>query len=113
MKLLAIAAVFFLFVAPAHADVLPKEMLGLWAFEPADCSNPRSDGLLKIEPNAVRFFASGYDIKRVVRRPDGSLRATGVVSNEGEQGRSAGSLTLRLVAGDRLLALEHVYHRCH
>ena len=113
MKLLAIATVFALFVAPAHADALPKEMLGLWAFEPADCSNPRSDGLLRIESNAVRFFASGYDIKRVVRRPDGSLRAAGVVSNEGEQGHRPGSLTLRLVAAERLLALDHIYHRCH
>src|SRR5882724_9272155 len=109
MKLFAIAGVLALLSAPAYADVLPKEMLGLWAFEPADCSNPRSDGLLKIEPNTVRFFASGYDIKRVVRRPDGSRRAAGVVSNEGEQGRSAGSLTFKLVAADRLLTLEHIY----
>jgi hypothetical protein len=38
----------------------------LWAFEAADCSNPHSDGLLKIEPNTVRVFASAYDIKGVV-----------------------------------------------
>jgi hypothetical protein len=113
MKLFAIAGVLILLSAPAHADALPKEMLGLWAFEPADSSNPRSDGLLKIEPNEIRSFASHHDIKRVVRRPNGSLRATGVVSNEGEQGRSLGSLTLKLVAADRLLTLEHIYHRCH
>ena len=112
MKLFAIAGVLALLSAPAHADVLPKEMLGLWAFEPADCANPRSDGLLKIGPNEVRFFASHYDIKRVVQRPNGSLRATGVVSNEGEQGRGLGSLTLILTAPDRLLALDHAYHRC-
>ena len=112
MRHLVIAAVFVLFSAPAHADVLLKEILGLWAFEPADCANSRSDGLLKIEPNTVRFFASHYDIKRVVRRPDGSLRVTGPVSNEGEQGRVLGSLTLKLMAPDRLLALDHVYRRC-
>ena len=112
MKLFAIAGILVLFAAPTHADVLPKELLGLWAFEPADCSNPRSDGLVKIAPNAVRFFASDYDIKRVVRRPDGSVVATGRVSNEGEEGRGPGSLTLKLIAPDRLRALDHLYRRC-
>jgi len=112
-ELFAIAGMLVLFSGPAHADVLPKGMLGLWAFEPADCSNPRSDGLLKIGSNEVRFFASHYDVKRVVRRSDGSVRATGIVSNEGEQGRGPGSLTLKLTAPDRLLALDHSYHRCH
>ena len=113
MKVFAIAGVFVLCSVPAHADVLPKVMSGLWAFEPADCANPRSDGLLRIEPITVRFFASSYDIKRVVRRPDGSLRATGAVSNEGVRGRGPGSLTLKLIAPDRLLALDHIYHRCN
>ena len=112
MKRFTVAAMLVLFAGTAHADVLPKEMLGLWAFEPADCSNPRSDGLVKIAPNTVRFFASNYDIKRVVRRPDGSVVATGRVSNEGEQGRGPGSLSLKLIAPDRLRALDHLYHRC-
>jgi len=112
MKLFAIAGMVALFSCQAHADVLPKEIRGLWAFEPADCSNPRSDGLLKIGLNTARFFASDYEIKRVLRRPDGSLRATGIVSNEGEQGRGRGSLTLKLVAPDELRVLDHIYHRC-
>ncbi len=112
MKLFAIAGAFVLLASPAHADVLPKDLLGLWGYEPADCSNPRSDGLLKIEPKMVRFFASSYDIRRVVQRSGGSLRVTGMVSNEGEQGRDPGALTLKLMARDRLLALDHVYHRC-
>ena len=112
MKLFAIAGVLVLFSGPSHADVSPNELLGLWAFEPADCANPRSDGLLKIEPKAVRFFASGYDIKRVVRRPDGTLYVSGLVSNEGEQGRSRGSLTLKQMAPDKLRTLDHIYHRC-
>jgi hypothetical protein len=101
-----------LFSGAAQAEVLPKEILGLWAFEAADCSNPHSDGLLKIEPNTVRVFASAYDIKGVVRRPDGSLSATGVVSNEGEPGRGPGTLMLRLISPDKLQALDHTYHRC-
>jgi hypothetical protein len=112
MNLFAIAGALVLLAGPAHADVLPKELLGLWGFEAADCSNPRSDGLLKIESKAVRFFASSYDIKRVARRPDGSLRVIGLVSNEGEQGRGPGALTLKLMAPERLLALDHAYHRC-
>ena len=112
MKLFAIAGALALLASPVHADVLPKQLLGLWAYEPADCSNPRSDGLLKIDPKSVRFFASSYEIKRVARRSDGSLRVTGMVSNEGEQGRGPGTLTLKLTTPDRLLALDHAYHRC-
>ena len=74
-----------------------------------DCEPSR---LLKIEPNTVRVFASAYDIKGVVRRPDGSLSATGVVSNEGEPGRGPGTLMLRLISPDKLQALDHTYHRC-
>jgi hypothetical protein len=96
----------------AHADVLPKSIRGLWAFEAADCANAASDGLLKIGANTVTFFASVYDIKRVVRRPDGSLSASGLVSNEGEEGRDAGSLTLKPISPDKLHVLDHVYHRC-
>ena len=96
----------------ADADVLPKEIVGLWAFEPADCADPRSEGLLKVEVKTVLFFASGYDVKRVVRRRDGSLRASGFVANEGEVGREPGALTMKLISPDKLLVLDHIYHRC-
>ena len=112
MKRVLILTLLVLLADKAHAEFLPTAIQGLWAFEAADCSNPRSDGLLKIESKAVRFFASSYDIKRVARRPDGSLHVTGMVSNEGEQGRGPGVLTLKLMARDRLLALDHAYHRC-
>jgi hypothetical protein len=112
MKRVLILGLLALFPGAALADVLPKSIQGLWAFEPADCSNPGSDGLLKIGAKTVTFFASGYDIKRVVWRPDGSLSAFGIVSNEGEEGRDPGSLTLKLVSPDRLHVLDHTYHRC-
>ena len=112
MKRVLILGLLALFPGAALADVLPKSIRGLWAFEPADCSNPGSDGLLKIGAKTVTFYASGYDIKRVVRRPDGSLSASGIVSNEGEEGREPDSLTLKLVSPDRLHVLDHVYHRC-
>jgi hypothetical protein len=112
MKRLLTSALLVLLAGTAHADGLPVEIRGLWAFEPADCSNPHSDGLLKVEANAVVFFASSYGIKRVVRRPDGSLSASGLVSNEGEAGRAPGSLKMKLIASDKLYVLDHRYHRC-
>jgi hypothetical protein len=112
MKLVLISGLLVLLSGPAYADVLPKSIRGVWAFEAADCSNPGSDGLLKIGANTARFFASAHDIKRVVRRPDGSLSASGLVSNEGEEGHDRGSLTLKLISPDRLHVLDHTYHRC-
>lgn len=112
MKRLLTSALLVLIAGAAHADGVPAEIRGLWAFEATDCSNPRSDGLLKVEANAVLFFASSYAIKRVVRRPDGSLSASGMVSNEGEEGRARGSLEMKLVAPDKLGVLDHSYHRC-
>lgn len=112
LKLVLLLGPLVLLAGTAHADVLPKSIQGLWAFEPADCSNPGSDGLLKIEATTVTFFASAHEIKRVVRRPDGSLIASGFVSNEGEAGRSPGSLAMKLSSADKLHVLAHTYHRC-
>ena len=111
-KLLLTLGLLVLLSGAAHADVLPKSIRGLWGFEAADCANPGSDGLLKIEATTVTFFASAHDIKRVARRPDGSLVASGFVSNEGERGRDRGSLTLKLVASDKLHVFDHIYRRC-
>ena len=111
-KSVLIAGLLVLLSAEVRADVLPKSIQGLWAFEPADCSDPRSEGLLKIEAKTVLFFASGYDVTRIVRRRDGSLRASGFVANEGEAGREPGSLTLKLISPDKLHVLDHIYHRC-
>jgi len=111
-KLVLILGLLVLLPGTAHADVLPKSIQGLWAFEASDCANTRSDGLLKIGAKTVTFFASAYDVKRVVRRPDGSLSASGFVSNEGEEGRGPGSLILKLISPDKLHVLDHTYHRC-
>ena len=111
-KSVLIAGLLVLLSAEVRADVLPKSIQGLWAFEPADCSDPRSEGLLKIEAKTVLFFASGYDVTRIVRRRDGSLRASGFVANEGEAGREPGSLTMKPISPDKLHVLDHIYHRC-
>ena len=103
--------------APKRLKVLPHSILGLWAYEPADCDVPDSDGHLTIQARSVLFFSSGYDIERVVQRSDGSWRASGLRSDEGEAGRTRGSLSLKLVARDRLHVVTlspegHIYHRC-
>jgi hypothetical protein len=116
MKRVLIVGLLILLSGTADAaEVLPKTMRGLWAFEPTDCANPDSDGLLTIDAKTVLFYASGYEIKRVVRRPDGSMRVSGLVSNEGEEGRSRGAITLKLIARDKLHVGNgdgHTYHRC-
>jgi hypothetical protein len=97
------------------AELLPKAMWGLWAYEPADCANLDSDGHLTIDAKTVAFYASGYDVKWVVRKRDGSLRASGLVSNEGEQGLTRDALTLKLIAPDKLHVVTedgHTYYRC-
>lgn len=97
----------------ARADTLPKSVQGLWGHEPADCANDDSDGRLTIEPKMVLFFATGYDVTRVARRKDGTLKISGFVAEEGEAGRTRGRLTLKLLAPDRLqVDGGHVYHRC-
>lgn len=103
--------------APKHLKALPQSILGLWAYEPPDCDNPDSDGHLTLEARTVLFFASGYDIERVVQRPDGSWRASGFRAEEGEAGRTRDFLTLKLVGPDQLRVVTggssgHVYHRC-
>ena len=116
MKRVLILGLLILLSVPGDAaEVLPKALRGLWAYEPGDCANPDRDGRLAIAARTVSFYAAGYDITRVVRKPDGSLRASGLVSNEGEPGRTRDSITLKLIAPDKLrVGTEdaHIYHRC-
>jgi hypothetical protein len=116
MKRILIFGLFVLLCGPAEAaEVLPKALRGLWVNAPADCANPDSDGRLAIAARTVSFYAAGYDITRVVRRRDGSLRASGLVSNEGEVGRTRDSITLKLMAPGQLrVGTEdpHIYRRC-
>jgi hypothetical protein len=103
---------------PLHAIKLPPDVQGRWAYEAGDChvvtDGPDNDGVLTIEGRTILFFASGYDITRLVRQRDGSLRALGLRSDEGETGRSRGAVTLKLIAPDRFYVVSdgHVYQRC-
>ena len=102
---------------PLRADRLPPDVKGLWAYEASDCAHPGSDGLLTIEDRSIQFFASAYEVTRVLRRGDGALRASGLRSDEGEAGRTRDAVDLKLIAPDRLHVIGndpagHVYHRC-
>ncbi len=98
-------------------SLLPASMQGLWAYEPGDCAHADNDGHLTIEGRAVQFFASAYDVRRVVRRSGGLVWASGLRSDEGEGGRTRSDLTLKLLTPDRLHVVTespagHTYHRC-
>lgn len=97
--------------------LLPTAMQGLWAYEPGDCDHADSDGLLTIEGRAIHFFASAYHLRRIVPRRDGSVRAFGLRSDEGEERRTPDDLRLKLLAPDRILVVTNspagdTYHRC-
>jgi hypothetical protein len=97
--------------------LLPSAIQGVWAYEPGDCDRPGSDGLLTVEDRSVVFFASAYDLRRAIRRPDGVVWASGLRSDEGEGGRTPDDLTLKLLSPDRLHVVTnspggHTYHRC-
>ncbi len=97
--------------------LLPAAIQGVWAYEPGDCDQAESDGHLVIGGRTVDFFASAYEITRVVHRAGGRLFASGLRSDEGEGGRTPADLTLRLKGPDRLHVVTespggHVYYRC-
>jgi len=66
---------------PAGKPLLPPAVHGVWAYEPADCDVPDSDGLLTIEARSVEFFASAYDLRRATRLSNGTVRASGLRSD--------------------------------
>jgi hypothetical protein len=100
-------------VAKDVAHTLPKPLQGRWGLSPSDCDKDDAEGRLIIEPRIVLFYATAYDVKRVARLKDGTLKITGFVSSEGEAGRERGGLSLKLVSPDRLQVDNGaVYRRC-
>jgi hypothetical protein len=105
-----VQVLLLLFAGQAHAaDRLPKLMLGKWASDPAACGEQASESGLTVERRSVSFYEHGYDIRRIVRLKDGSLKASGFSVDD--QGRARGSVTLKLV-GDKLQVDGQTYHRC-
>ena len=108
--MICVVCIVLLSAAPAHAaDRLPNAMLGQWASDPAACGEQASELGLTVEPRSVLFYEHGYEIKRIVRQKDGSLKASGYAVDD--QGKARGSITLKL-AGDKLDAGGQFYHRC-
>ena len=75
--------------ALAHADSLPKTMLGNWCAvsESEDLyirkACPDSDGKLTVRQNEYVFWESGCEIKRVQRQARGAYLVQGSCSGEG------------------------------
>lgn len=108
-----ICALLVGFTVSAHAaDRLPKSMLGRWTTDLATCSEQSSELRMTVEPRMVLFYEHGYEIRRVVRLKDGSLRASGYHADD--SGRTRDSITLKLVEPDKLLVGGggEVYLRC-
>ncbi len=84
----------------AKADVLPNSMRGEWEDNLAACSEQASETKMTVLPKSVLFYEHGYEIRRVVRLKDGSLKASGFSVDD--QGRTRASITLKRLSADKL-----------
>lgn len=100
-----------LITGTAHAaDQLPRSMLGKWAADAVACSEQSSESGMTVEPRTVLFYEHGFQIKRITRLKDGSLKGTGY--GFADDGRISSSITLKLIDPNKLQARGEVYHRC-
>jgi len=101
------------------ADVLPQNLRGVWALEPADCSNDgAADFRVKVTANEVVFAASAWAARRWKQSGSG-WHGLARVNEEGYAGHLPGlrSITLQLTSGKTLkISLQGepatIYHRC-
>jgi hypothetical protein len=108
---IAVSALLIALAGPAHAaDRLPKSMVGKWATDLAACPEQVSEIRITVTPREVRFHEQTHVFRRVVRLKDGSFKATGVSYDL--DGRGKTSLTLKLLAADRLQVGEETFLRC-
>jgi hypothetical protein len=94
----------------AAAASLPADMLGAWASELSACGEQASELGMTIEPKTVLFYEHGFDIKKLTKLKDGSLKASGF--SVADDGRAKGTLTLKQLSVDTLSVGEQTYHRC-
>lgn len=115
------SGVLFAGLTPASAQTrvkaLPSSFIGLWAWDQDSCAKPNDDGQVTVKPLSVDFFASGYSLRVIAARPDGTFHASALVSEEGESGKTRGTIDLKLVAPGQLsiktrAAGGHIYVRC-
>src|SRR5262245_25592094 len=94
---LVVCALFTVVAGAAHAaDNLPKTMLGAWATDLAACSEQASEIRITVEPRNINFYEHGFEIRRIARQRDGSLKGFGFASDD--DGRSRSTIMLKLVA---------------
>ncbi|MET0867061.1 MAG: hypothetical protein ABWY35_03095 [Pseudorhodoplanes sp.] len=59
------------------------------------------------------IYPSAYSVRRIVKRPDRSLKIFGPRSDEGEgKGSTPATIEIKFIAPDRLSADGQIYHRC-
>jgi len=97
-------------VQSAEAASLPKDMLGAWASELSACGEQASELGMTIEPKTVMFYEHGFDIRKLTKLKDGSLKASGF--SVADDGRAKGTLTLKQLSADTLSIGEQTYYRC-
>lgn len=97
-------------VRSVEAASLPKEMLGAWASDPSACGAQASELGMTIGPQDVLFYEHGFDVKRLTKLKDGSLKASGF--SFADDGRTKDTLTLKPLSMDTIKVRGQIYHRC-
>jgi hypothetical protein len=92
------------------ADRLPNAMFGKWTTDLAACSEQSSEIVVTVEARSVLFYEHGYEIRQVTRLKDGTLKASGFSVDL--DGRTRGSIQLKLLPDDRLRIGSEIYQRC-
>lgn len=110
MRLFGLVLLLIAAARSAEAASLPKDMLGAWASEPSACGEQASELGMTIEPKTVLFYEHGFEVAKLTKLKDGSLKASGF--SVADDGRAKSTLTLKQVSADTLLVGEQTYHRC-
>ena len=94
----------------ANASSLPKDMLGAWASELSACGEQASELGMTIEAKTILFYEHGFDITKLTKLKDGSLKASGF--SVADDGRAKGTLTLKQLSEDTIVVGDQTYYRC-
>ena len=103
--------------AKKRPQIVPESLIGEWATDLATCKEHYAEGRLTVEGNSMLFHASLYDVRRTDKLPDGSLKLSGLRSEEGEGGRpTRDSIKLKILSPNRFELIDHpegqFYERC-
>lgn len=103
--------------AKKRPQVVPETLIGVWATDPKTCDQHYAEGLLTVEGNSMLFHASLYDVRRVEKIPDGSLKLSGLRSDEGGGERpTRGFVKLKIISPDKFELIDNAegqfYERC-